>query len=74
MEDLTARRGAVRIAGCRAVRQDDERLVHRDLRRWEGDANGKWVLDSGSYTLLVGKNAEDAEAAATSATLVVQGD
>jgi beta-glucosidase len=46
----------------------------RDLRRWEGDASGKWVVDSGTYTLLVGKNADDAETASTHATLTVQGD
>src|SRR6478609_1975430 len=33
----------------------------RDLRRWEGAENGKWVTDSGAYTILVGKNADDAE-------------
>jgi beta-glucosidase len=46
----------------------------RDLRRWEGDATGKWVLDSGNYTILVGKNADDAEAATTRGTLTVRGD
>ena len=43
----------------------------RDLRRWEGDENGKWVIDSGTYTLMVGKNADDA---AVAGTLQVQGD
>jgi beta-glucosidase len=46
----------------------------RDLRRWEGDASGKWVIDSGVYTILVGKNADDAETAATQGILTVQGD
>ena len=32
-----------------------------DLRRWEGGEDGKWVIDSGEYTILVGKNADDAE-------------
>jgi beta-glucosidase len=41
----------------------------RDLRRWEGDEDGKWVLDSGDYTVLVGKNADDAEASSLQATL-----
>jgi beta-glucosidase len=46
----------------------------RDLRRWEGDKSGKWLIDSGSYTILVGKNADDAEASTNSGTLQVQGD
>ena len=46
----------------------------RDLRRWEGDAKGKWVIDSGAYTILVGKNADDAESRATQAILTIQGD
>jgi len=46
----------------------------RDLRRWEGAENGTWRIDSGNYTLLVGKNAADAETAGNSATLPVQGD
>lgn len=41
----------------------------RDLRRWEGEEDGKWVLDSGDYTLMVGKNADDAEASTLQATL-----
>jgi beta-glucosidase len=46
----------------------------RDLRRWEGDATGKWVIDSGAYTILVGKNADDAETTTNQTTLMVQGD
>jgi beta-glucosidase len=46
----------------------------RDLRRWEGAASGRWVIDSGEYTILVGKNAEDAETSRHSATVTVQGD
>jgi beta-glucosidase len=46
----------------------------RDLRRWEGDAHGRWVLDSGTYTILVGKNAEDAEATGVSGSLMIEGD
>jgi len=46
----------------------------RDLRRWEGDANGHWRIDSGTYTILVGKNADDADVSAASAQLMVQGD
>jgi beta-glucosidase len=46
----------------------------RDLRRWEGDADGKWVIDSGAYTILVGKNADDASAGAHQGTLLVEGD
>lgn len=33
----------------------------QDLRRWEGAANGQWIIDSGEYTIAIGKNAEDAE-------------
>ena len=46
----------------------------RDLRRWEGDATGKWVIDSGAYTILVGKNADDAETTTNQGMLTVQGD
>ena len=46
----------------------------RDLRRWEGGENGRWVIDSGEYTLLVGKNAGDAETSALRATVMVNGD
>ena len=45
-----------------------------DLRRWEGGPNGKWVVDVGDYTILVGKNADDAEASPTQGLLMVQGD
>jgi len=35
----------------------------RDLRRWEGDdKTGHWTIDSGDYTIEVGKNADDADA------------
>jgi len=46
----------------------------RDLRRWEGDANGHWRIDSGSYAIMVGKNADDAESSPARAALTVQGD
>jgi beta-glucosidase len=46
----------------------------RDLRRWEGGANGKYIVDSGDYTILVGKNAADAVTGGVQATLTVQGD
>jgi beta-glucosidase len=46
----------------------------RDLRRWEGDATGRWVIDSGEYTILVGKNAAHAETSTTMGTLMVNGD
>jgi len=58
-------------AGQRVTAQLPLRI--RDLRRWEGDANGKWVLDSGAYAILVGKNAEDAETSGLSGTLQVEG-
>lgn len=44
----------------------------QDLRRWEGEANGKWVIDSGTYTLLIGKDADDAELGANSATITIE--
>ncbi len=44
-----------------------------DLRRWEGDANGRWVIDGGVYTILVGKNAEDAETTTLVGTVTVPG-
>jgi beta-glucosidase len=37
----------------------------QDLRHWQGGANGSWVIDKGKYTVLVGKNAADAEANAS---------
>jgi hypothetical protein len=46
----------------------------RDLRHWEGDANGRWAIDSGAYTMLVGKNADHAERAGNQGTLTVQTD
>ncbi|HET7540029.1 MAG TPA: glycoside hydrolase family 3 N-terminal domain-containing protein [Polyangiaceae bacterium] len=46
----------------------------RDLRRWEGAENGKWVTDTGAYTILVGKDAADADAGANMGTLTIQGD
>jgi beta-glucosidase len=33
----------------------------QDLRRWEGAANGAWVIDKGMYTVLVGKSGADAD-------------
>jgi beta-glucosidase len=46
----------------------------QDLRRWEGDKTGRWVIDSGAYTILVGKNAADAETSTLSGTVTVNGD
>lgn len=46
----------------------------QDLRRWEGGADGRWVIDSGEYTILVGKNAEDAETSGLVGTITVNGD
>ncbi len=45
----------------------------RDLRRWEGGSDGRWVVDSGEYIIMVGKNAEDAETGNV-ASLMVVGD
>jgi len=33
----------------------------QDLRHWEGGANGSWVIDKGTYTVLVGKSGADAD-------------
>lgn len=33
----------------------------QDLRHWEGDASGSWVIDRGTYTVLVGKSGADAD-------------
>lgn len=30
----------------------------QDLRHWEGDENGHWVIDPGQYTLMVGPDAD----------------
>jgi hypothetical protein len=46
----------------------------RDLRRWEGGPDGRWVIDSGRYTILVGKDAQDAEASGLSGTVTVSGE
>jgi beta-glucosidase len=46
----------------------------RDLRRWTGDASGHWVIDSGDYTIFVGKDADDAENGGQMGTLTVNGD
>ncbi len=46
----------------------------QDLRRWEGGADGRWVIDSGEYTIVVGKNAEDAENSGLVGTITVNGD
>jgi len=46
----------------------------RDLRRWEGGESGRWVVDSGEYTILVGKDAEDAETTSTRGAFSVDAD
>jgi beta-glucosidase len=46
----------------------------RDLRRWQGGADGRWTLDPGEYRILVGRNADDAETSATSGTFSVSED
>jgi hypothetical protein len=45
----------------------------RDLRRWEGAEDGRWVVDSGVYTVVVAKDAEAAETATTLGTVTVNG-
>ncbi|HXS18545.1 MAG TPA: glycoside hydrolase family 3 C-terminal domain-containing protein, partial [Polyangiaceae bacterium] len=48
--------------------------VH-DLRRWEGGEDGHWVIDSGAYTIAVGKDADAVEAeGALTGTVMVAGD
>jgi beta-glucosidase len=34
-------------------------IAIQDLRHWEGDSNGKWVLDSGDYTVFIGPNSKN---------------
>ena len=60
------------LAGKKVTAQLPLRI--RDLRRWEGDANGHWRIDSGYYTILVGKNADDADASPARAQVMVEGD
>ncbi len=45
-----------------------------DLRRWEGGTDGRWVVDSGAYSILVAKDAEAAETTTNTGTLTVNGD
>jgi beta-glucosidase len=45
----------------------------RDLRRWEGNESGKWITDSGEYTIMVGKNSDDAETSPTIGKLTIKG-
>jgi hypothetical protein len=33
----------------------------RDLKYWQGDANGSWVVESGPVELMVGKSAAEAD-------------
>ncbi len=33
----------------------------QDLRHWEGDASGSWVIDPGTYTIMVGPSGDDAD-------------
>jgi beta-glucosidase len=33
----------------------------QDLRHWEGDASGSWVIDEGTYTIMVGPSGDDAD-------------
>lgn len=36
-----------------------------DLRHWEGDASGHWIVDPGVYTVMVGASADDADLSLT---------
>lgn len=45
-----------------------------DLRHWEGTETGKWVVDSGDYTIYVAPNADVANNGALQGKLTVQGD
>jgi beta-glucosidase len=44
----------------------------RDLRHWSGDANGSWLLDPGTYTLLVGPSDAD-DALTVAGTFTISG-
>ena len=69
-------------AGTKVTAQLPLRM--RDFRRWAATAadtdpidpvnpvtTGNWVIDSGTYTILVGKNADDAEASTNTATFTI---
>jgi beta-glucosidase len=43
----------------------------QDLEHWQGDASGKWVVDSGDYTIMVGPNSANLP---LTGKLTVQGD
>jgi len=58
-------------AGAKATAHLPLRI--KDLRRWEGNETGHWTIDSGAYTILVGKDADDADTGANMGTLTVQG-
>ncbi len=42
------------------TKQITMQLKIQDLRHWEGDVDGSWVIDPGEYTIMVGPNADDA--------------
>ena len=44
----------------------------QDLRHWEGDAGGHWMIDPGTYQLLVGPSGADEDLKLVG-TLAVQG-
>lgn len=46
----------------------------RDLRRWEGGSDGRWVMDSGDYTIVVARDAAAAETTSNQAVVTVAGD
>jgi beta-glucosidase len=61
-------------AGATATAVQLPLRIH-DLRRWEGDdKTGKWVVDTGDYTIAVGKDAGDAETTTNTGILHVVGD
>jgi beta-glucosidase len=46
----------------------------QDLKHWEGDAGGKWVVDSGEYKIYVSPNADITNSNTLQGTLTIQGD
>ena len=56
-----------------SLAKGETRTVHlplriQDLKHWNGDANGSWVIDPGTYTISVGPSGDDADLARNQAT------
>ncbi len=66
--NTTARRSQKELKGFQKVALDPGEtkpvtifIRARDLKYWQGDANGSWVVESGLVDLLVGKSSADAD-------------